>query len=99
MHFSCYGENTEEHAAAVTKTLLRAGSNAHSRDSRGNTPYLIACSAGRVDLLRLLREVGADPTVVNDQGQSAYDVAMFFNHPTVAALVNHESPSHRYRQH
>ncbi len=46
-----------------------------ARDSKGNTPLHYACGYGRVALVTILLEAGADKTAVNDQGSNAYKLA------------------------
>jgi ankyrin repeat protein len=69
--------------------LLQAGAPVDARDANGNTPLSTAVfeSRGRGDLIKLLREHGADPTRANNHGVSPlklahtianFDVRQFF---------------------
>jgi ankyrin repeat protein len=70
-------------------TLLDAGAPVNARDANGNTPLSDAVfrSRGRGDVIKLLRDRGADPTLKNNHGVSPlslahtianYDVRQFF---------------------
>ncbi len=69
--------------------LLEAGAPVDARDSNGNTPLWRAVlnSRGRGDVIKLLRDRGADPTLENNHGVSplklagsanSFDVKQFF---------------------
>ena len=70
--------------------LLDGGAAVDQPNAFGNTPLLVAVfnSRGEGDLIRLLRERGADPLIANTSGQTPvglarlignYDVAQFFS--------------------
>lgn len=42
----------------IVQYLLRYGSNANLRDSDGDTPLLLACRSGQIEVVRLLLENG-----------------------------------------
>jgi ankyrin repeat protein len=84
LHFAA-----QQGAAEVISLLLGAGAVVDSRDSSGNTPLLRAVfeSRGQGEVIRLLRQAGADPYVENKHGSSPlklartisnYDVGQFF---------------------
>jgi len=69
--------------------LLDARARVDARDLNGNSPLFRAvfCSRGRGEVIRLLRERGADPKLINKHGVSPlslaatignYDVRQFF---------------------
>jgi uncharacterized protein len=85
LHFAA--QNYDEDIAHL---LLDSGASVDLKDSNGNTPLSTAVfnSRGRGELIRLLRERGADATSTNKFGASPvslvrtianYDVARFFN--------------------
>jgi ankyrin repeat protein len=57
--------------------LLKAGAAVDARDANGNTPLSTAVfeSRGKGDLIKLLREHGADPTLKNNYGVSPVSLA------------------------
>jgi ankyrin repeat protein len=70
--------------------LLEAGALVDARDEHGNTPLFRAVfdSRGRGDIIKLLRDHGADPTLENNHGVSPlklartianFDVRQFFS--------------------
>lgn len=77
-------------SAATCVALLEVGAQVDARDSNGNTPLWRAVfeSRGRGDIIKLLREHGADPTLENNHGVSPvklartignFDVRQFFD--------------------
>jgi ankyrin repeat protein len=79
----------QTHSTVVAELLLAAGAPVDAQDSHGNTPLSTAVfeSRGQGDLITLLKEHGADPTLNNFHGVSAvslarnianYDIAQFF---------------------
>ncbi|CAK8694442.1 unnamed protein product [Clavelina lepadiformis] len=48
-------------------------------DSRGWTPLMLAARNGHLDVIELLLKNGADPLAMNKNGQTATDVASFWN--------------------
>ncbi|KAL6241240.1 hypothetical protein RBB50_011919 [Rhinocladiella similis] len=47
----------------LTELLLNYGSDANGKSNRGETPLFVAIQAGRVDLMQLLLDHGADPNL------------------------------------
>lgn len=74
------GDYSEEHILlhvaasrcffSVAKFLLSEGYNVNAKDSAGNTPLMDAISTGEqaFEMVKLLVEAGADPTVKNNKG-------------------------------
>lgn len=96
LHFTCFGSDPAEHPRDVLLALLDSGADPNKRDYRGNTPLLVACQSGRSDFIDLLIERGGDPTVKNQEGQGAHEVAVFFGHERIAARFGPESPANRF---
>ena len=79
----------QSNSVSAVEMLLKEGAPVNAKNIYGNGPLFVAVfySAGDGQVIRMLREHGADPTAVNDSGQSAlglsrlianYNVAQFF---------------------
>lgn len=84
LHFAA-----NEHLVAITKLLIKKGADVNAKDSYGNTVIwrAVFASKGRGEIIELLLDNGADPSIVNDSDVSAlsladtignYDVSQFF---------------------
>lgn len=67
----------QEYAVAAAQALLEGGAQVDITNKYGNTPLWIATfdSRGRGDMIRLLREAGADPLHQNNYGHSPVELA------------------------
>jgi ankyrin repeat protein len=85
LHFAA-----QSRAKDIAKLLLDVGAPIDPRDAHGNTPLSTAVfnSRGDGNLIKLLRERGADPHATNNYGVSPlklartianYDIRQFFN--------------------
>src|SRR5262250_2013856 len=72
LHFAA-----QTHDEALARLLLDSGASVDSRDSNGNTPLSTAVfnSRGRGELIKLLRQRGADATSTNNSGVSPASLA------------------------
>ncbi|MDB5758355.1 MAG: ankyrin, partial [Burkholderia sp.] len=62
--------------AAIVALLGQLGANAYQEDNKGNTALMkIAACGARIDIARLLVDLGADPTHRNHAGKTAADLA------------------------
>ena len=66
-----HGAARLNHNPAVVAELARAGADLDARDGAGNTPLHASRLFGHPPVIHLLLELGADPTLVNDEGQVA----------------------------
>ena len=97
LHFMCYDEVPSPACVAFARNLIRQGAAVDVADLKGMTPLLVCCSSGRDDLLQLLIEEGADPTARDLEGNSARDVAVFYQKENIVRrFFSHESPSKRF---
>lgn len=58
--------------ASASTLALRQGARIEATDARGRTPLLLAALGDRVDVARLLVNLGADPDAQDDQQDSAW---------------------------
>ena len=59
----------------ILRLLIAKGGNLEAKDHDGRTPLLLAVGLGRIDMVSLLLELGADPTSVeNDTMPSFYTI-------------------------
>jgi ankyrin repeat protein len=81
LHFAA-----QARSASVARALLDAGADIDSVDDNGNTPLWRAVfnSRGDGELIRLLREYGADPYRMNSHGQSPVSLAHTISNNEVA---------------
>ena len=86
---------TPLHAAAsrdsvdVVRLLLDAGAEVNARSNSGETPIYSAIrntTAGAVEIIRLLRERGGDPSIPNEKGHSALRFVQRYGTPEVRAI-------------
>jgi ankyrin repeat protein len=73
--------------ARMVSALLRTGIDVNTRGVTGETPLMAAAEAGSEETARLLLERGADPTITDMDGDTAYDIAVRKGNDAVAALL------------
>ena len=56
-------------------------------DEYGMTGLMIACEAGKIEMARLLLDARADPTIKNNEGESALDLAKKGGYTEIVSLV------------
>ncbi|MDR0599036.1 MAG: ankyrin repeat domain-containing protein [Treponema sp.] len=64
-----------------------AGKAVSAQDSSGNTVLHYAAKTGAVETIGILLELGADKNQKNIAGERAVDIALRWNHPRAAALL------------
>ncbi|MET3440520.1 hypothetical protein ABIC94_001274 [Variovorax paradoxus] len=69
------GEHARAQQIAWVERLLNAGLAVDVRDSRGNTPLLLATGLRNRELTAYLLQRGADPGARNDRGNSPFEIA------------------------
>lgn len=96
LHFLCYGEDPEAFPLTLFQLLLSAGADLAIKDGTGLTPLLVACSSGRLDVVKLFIQHGADVSVVDEKKKGAYDIAVFYNKKDVATYFSEDAPFTRF---
>jgi ankyrin repeat protein len=71
LHFACMKNNFR-----AVKLLLTRGANPNIPDYLGNIPMMYATENGHLPILRILHEYGSNGLKTNDEGLSAYHIAM-----------------------
>ena len=97
LHTFAYSTNPATHPPAVFEALIQGGCTVRDRDRHGNTPSLVAVSAGRDDLLRLCLKYGASLKVNDDMGRDAHEIARFYGQEKMLKVldeVEEEAHSH-----
>jgi ankyrin repeat protein len=77
--------------APVGRALLDAGAEVDARSHGGFTALQEAAENGDEDLMELLLARGADPTLTNDDGKSAADLAIDRGHEELAESLRGEA--------
>ena len=73
---------------AFKRLLVAPGINLNQEDKEGVIPILLAAYNGRLNMIKLLVEHGADPTVKNAEGKSALDMATLNKKQDVIEYLN-----------
>lgn len=79
--------NKGAHALAITRLLLEHHAYIDAESPNRSTPLMMAARYGREEVVRLLLEEGADPTLRNQQGLDAIDFARQVGREAVVELV------------
>ena len=88
LHFICYTEEKNINVPSDVIKFIKAGANVNAVDSRGVTPFLAACTSGRLDLVKVLVTEGScDISQKDSSGRSAYDIAQFYGHADIASYL------------
>ena len=81
-----------EHTEAVVESLLRAGANINAVTGTDMTALHFAARDGKLSVLRLLIEKGADQSIRNTEGLTPFELAV----SEVERLANRDSASEEY---
>lgn len=73
------------------KSLLSGAVAVNSKNERGWTALMFAARNGQLPIMEMLVEKGSDVNVMNASGQTALDIASFWNHTDCAAFLQKHS--------
>lgn len=73
----------------MISVLIRAGVDPDVRNIEGMTPLMAAAESGAAEIARLLIENGADPALVDDFGETAYEIAIRKGHRHLLGILRH----------
>ena len=62
----------------ITK-LLQIKENIDKQDNNGNTPLMYACSRCNINIVSLLLDHGANPSLKNNNGWNSYMITNYFH--------------------
>ena len=77
----------------LTKELIAAGADVNLGDVDGWVPLSVAAFYGHAAVVKELLAAGADPSKEVEDGDTAYDKAVAWDHPDCAALLKGECSS------
>ncbi len=82
-----------KHQTNMIRSLLRVGIDLNIRNIEGTTPLMAAAEYGVEDITRILLENGANRTTLNNDNESAYDIAVKNKHFNIAKLISPDEKS------
>lgn len=72
----------------TAKMLITHKAIVNAPGTDGTTPLMMAAMSGNQDMVRLLMQNGADPTMINIKGETAADLANSNKHTSLAKLLD-----------
>lgn len=85
LHYAATGKSDQ--AVAITRLLLEHHAYIDAESPNRSTPLMMAARYGRAEVVRLLLEEGADPTLRNQLGLDAIDFARQVGRETIVELI------------
>jgi ankyrin repeat protein len=85
LHYAAANKGT--HALAITRLLLEHHAYIDAESPNRTTPLMMAARYGREEVVRLLLDEGADPTLRNQPGLDAMDFARQVGRQTVVDMI------------
>ena len=76
-----------KHQTHMINSLLRVGININVKNIEGTTPLMAAAQFGADDIVRILLDRGAKPDLLNNDGETAFDIAMKNGHYQIAKML------------
>jgi Zn-dependent protease with chaperone function len=97
LHWSIYGigfsfeddfEGDTSPSVEAARLLLEAGANVNAVDIYGSTPLLDAVNYETPEMVAVLLEYGADPSIKDENGMSAIDLAREYQNQEIITLLD-----------
>jgi len=85
---------SEPNMLPVIKLLIERGANIDNTDTMGETPLMLATLSDNKEIVGFLVDSGADKTLKNKRGQTAYDIAKEEGNNTLYDLLRLEGDNH-----
>lgn len=85
LHYAATGKSDQ--ALAITRLLLEHHAYIDAESPNRSTPLMMAARYGREEVVRLLLEEGADPTLRNQLGLDAIDFARQVGRDTIVEVI------------
>ena len=70
--FACVGNFSPD----IIQLLIEYGADINAQDITGNTALISVCDTGNIEIIKTLVKNGANKTLKNSKGKTAYDVAL-----------------------
>ncbi|KAK7496825.1 hypothetical protein BaRGS_00011805 [Batillaria attramentaria] len=80
------------------KSLMGGAVEVNSKNERGWTALMFAARNGQLPVMEVLIEKGCDVNIMNASGQTALDIASFWNHTDCATFLQKHSTQSPYDQ-
>lgn len=74
-------------AQAVVHFHIRRGDDINALDDKGRSPLMLAASKGHTETCRILLDAGADPLVLDNEGNDVLSIALATGRFDLAALL------------
>ena len=83
LHYACL-----HNAPELVEMLLAHNADVNASPTDGNTPLIIACDEGLVDIVKMLLKFGAEIKSRNRLGKSAFDYAILHRNNEIIGLLS-----------
>lgn len=82
LHLACVKGDLDD-----VKILLQSNADINARGEKGFTPLHYAVEQRRIEVVEYLLSVGADPCIINDNGDTAQDLAELLEYDEILSSL------------